>query len=269
MKKRAFTLAETLITLMVIGIVAALTIPALMQTWKDRQYQSAYKKMYSTLMNGFNQMIAEETLAGNESTEELVEHMQKAFKISKTCGKDDLANCFASNISTDDKAIELSKIKTAKNLGKEWNPDTNVNGVMLPDGTSFLIAYNKECPTGGKDREKDIIQNCVAIVYDLDNFVKNNNMGKDIRTYNASISIGPDMTAWVNTICEGDKKECIEETCNGCNEYEIYDSDGNRIPAYLYSLNDCTQYGDAVDICNALGFNNCEDSVYGKMCHKN
>ena len=37
MKKiRAFTLAETLITLMVIGVVAALTIPALMQNINER-----------------------------------------------------------------------------------------------------------------------------------------------------------------------------------------------------------------------------------------
>lgn len=36
MKKYGFTLAEVLITLGIIGVVAALTIPTLMQNYKDR-----------------------------------------------------------------------------------------------------------------------------------------------------------------------------------------------------------------------------------------
>lgn len=47
-KKLGFTLAEVLITLGIIGIVAALTIPALMNNIQDAQYRTAYKKAYST-----------------------------------------------------------------------------------------------------------------------------------------------------------------------------------------------------------------------------
>ena len=42
--KRAFTLSEVLITLMIIGVVAAMTIPTLMQTFQDYFYKIAYKK---------------------------------------------------------------------------------------------------------------------------------------------------------------------------------------------------------------------------------
>ena len=52
MKKiRAFTLSESLITLMVIGVVAALTIPALMQTYKKHATEVTLKKTYSTMVN--------------------------------------------------------------------------------------------------------------------------------------------------------------------------------------------------------------------------
>lgn len=47
--KRAFTLAEVLTTLMVIGIVAALTIPNLMNNYKKHTYTVAIKRMYSVL----------------------------------------------------------------------------------------------------------------------------------------------------------------------------------------------------------------------------
>lgn len=46
-KLSAFTLAEVLITLGIIGIVAALTIPTLMNKIQDYQYTQAAKKLYS------------------------------------------------------------------------------------------------------------------------------------------------------------------------------------------------------------------------------
>lgn len=45
----AFTLAEVLITLGIIGVVAAMTIPTLMTKIQNRQYATAYRKAYSTL----------------------------------------------------------------------------------------------------------------------------------------------------------------------------------------------------------------------------
>ena len=50
MKKRnAFTLAEVLITLGIIGVVAAMTMPTLMNSTNGAQYKTAYKKALSVL----------------------------------------------------------------------------------------------------------------------------------------------------------------------------------------------------------------------------
>lgn len=49
MKKVGFTLAEVLIVLGIIGVVAALTIPALITNYKAIQLHSRFKKSYSTL----------------------------------------------------------------------------------------------------------------------------------------------------------------------------------------------------------------------------
>ncbi|MBP7211578.1 type II secretion system protein [bacterium] len=48
-RQKAFTLAEVLITLGIIGVVAALTIPTLMAKTKKQQTTVALKKFYSTM----------------------------------------------------------------------------------------------------------------------------------------------------------------------------------------------------------------------------
>src|SRR5574344_978073 len=49
MKKNSFTLAEVLIVLSIIGIVAAITIPALINKIDIAKSKSGWKKAYSTL----------------------------------------------------------------------------------------------------------------------------------------------------------------------------------------------------------------------------
>lgn len=48
-KKSGFTLAEVLVTLMIIGVIAAMTIPSLMQSTAQQEYKAAYKKAVSMI----------------------------------------------------------------------------------------------------------------------------------------------------------------------------------------------------------------------------
>lgn len=47
----AFTLAEVLITLGIIGVVAAMTMPSLVNEHRNKQYVVAFKKLYSNFSN--------------------------------------------------------------------------------------------------------------------------------------------------------------------------------------------------------------------------
>lgn len=47
LRNRAFTLAEVLITLGIIGVVATITIPSLMENVRNRDLQAQLKKTYS------------------------------------------------------------------------------------------------------------------------------------------------------------------------------------------------------------------------------
>ena len=60
MFKKAFTLAEVLITLMIIGIVAALTIPSVISNYQQQEYKTGLKKAVSVLNEAIQTNIAQE-----------------------------------------------------------------------------------------------------------------------------------------------------------------------------------------------------------------
>ena len=57
-KKSAFTLAEVLLVLAIIGVIAAVTIPAIMQQSSEKKFAALAKKTVSTLQNAINLKIA-------------------------------------------------------------------------------------------------------------------------------------------------------------------------------------------------------------------
>ncbi|MDD3237862.1 MAG: type II secretion system protein [Candidatus Gastranaerophilales bacterium] len=58
-RKSAFTLAEVLITLVIIGVIAALTIPALLNNTNKEEYRTGLKKAASMLQQAANLEYAE------------------------------------------------------------------------------------------------------------------------------------------------------------------------------------------------------------------
>ena len=60
-RRTAFTLAEVLITLTIIGVIAALTIPNLMQKWHDHADVQKVKEAYSILNNAIKQVASSAT----------------------------------------------------------------------------------------------------------------------------------------------------------------------------------------------------------------
>ena len=57
--KKAFTLAEVLITLGIIGVVAALTMPTVIQNYKKKQAVTQLKATYSILAQAFEHAQAD------------------------------------------------------------------------------------------------------------------------------------------------------------------------------------------------------------------
>lgn len=58
MNRIAFTLAEVLITLGIIGVVAAMTMPTILNNTRNKELESQLKVAYSTIQGGISQMNA-------------------------------------------------------------------------------------------------------------------------------------------------------------------------------------------------------------------
>ena len=65
--KRGFTLAETLITLTILGVVAAITIPALINRQQEAANRTKLKKAMTVYEKALNNMIIENDLKTNQS----------------------------------------------------------------------------------------------------------------------------------------------------------------------------------------------------------
>lgn len=56
---KGFTLAEVLITLTIIGVVAAITVPVIQKSFQDSSLKTGFKKSYSNIYQAFDKVTSE------------------------------------------------------------------------------------------------------------------------------------------------------------------------------------------------------------------
>jgi len=217
--KKGFTLAEVLITLGIIGVVAAMTIPTLVANYQQKSMDTAANTFNRKLGEALRVMNVQASLAGHNTTQEFVNELGKHIKIVKTCSSDKLKNCFTPEFSTNEDTYKTEELKEAKNLNKDGNYGTETIGVQFADGVTALIAYNKNAKQDpynnspgrdaivgitssgeGKDRSIGLSTDALAILYDVSGSSNPNKYGtnddgkwKDIRGLNVSIKVGADI----------------------------------------------------------------------------
>ena len=202
-KKAAFTLAEVLITLAIIGIVAALTIPTLVQNFQTRSWDTASEVFQRKLEESLKVMNVQGTLAGYTTTEAFVDELSKHIKITRICENDDITTCFADKVTwgTENEEVEMSDVKRASHFGQEtWG--TNTVGVQFANGVNAVIAYNPEC-VQNQYSNQITGTSCLAILYDVDGFKNPNTQNKDLRSINVSSLGGSSCSFEVGGICFG------------------------------------------------------------------
>jgi len=190
-----------LITLAIIGVVATMTIPTLIANYQSKAIETATSVFNRRLGEALKIMNVNGTLANRGSTAEFVEELSKHIKIVKTCDKGSLDDCFAAEITTDTDPIEVSKLQSAKNLQSEKDfGETDTMGVMFADGTSALIAYNKNTPydpysseiveLSGTGKSASLKTTALSILFDVNGLKSPNKIGTDIKGINESIKTG-------------------------------------------------------------------------------
>lgn len=115
MFKKAFTLAEVLITLTIIGIVASLTMPGVINNYQSKVSVAQLQKVYNLVENAVAQAMLddEEDLFSNTSYySDSFSFLAKYFKTSVICATSsestNMDNCMASKYKSPDKTVEFS-----------------------------------------------------------------------------------------------------------------------------------------------------------------
>ncbi len=147
--KKAFTLAEVLITLGIIGVVAAITIPAVIQRNQEQNAVVQLKKTYTTLSNAFNRSVAENgppngwglTSATHYDpviAVKMMGYLTPYLNVSKDCGSSSSnVGCFPDG---------TYQYRNGSNVWTDWvNINTNSGGqfarVRLADGSGLAAQY--------------------------------------------------------------------------------------------------------------------------------
>ena len=190
-RKVAFTLAEVLITLGIIGVVAALTLPTLIANYKEKELIVRTKKSYSDIQNAIQLAqqesgdIGDNTALFNFSDGKLkvLENFSKYFKGAKFCKNQEQCKDFSYDIS-----YAAPSYGPSGNLGKY-----NMGGakIVLPSGTVLRLAelipncdyvrpetyYDKDGnPTHGYNH----VKYCAIIYFDVNGPKAPNLFGKDV-----------------------------------------------------------------------------------------
>ena len=129
----AFTLAEVLVTLGIIGVVSAMTVPALMQNHQRKTYVTQLHKFYNELSQALLQYQTDRNAlnlkeAGLNSQEALDAFFKEYFKVINDCGNTQTP-CLAP-------ASEYKNI-VGRNIGTGCNAY-----ITVADGNSFGYTYS-------------------------------------------------------------------------------------------------------------------------------
>ncbi len=248
-KLKGFTLAEVLITLGIIGVVAAMTIPTLVANYQEKSWNTSAQVFERKLTEALKVMNTQQTLAGHTTTQSFVNELAKHFKIVKTCDSNNLKNCVEENITwnvvdisnggSESDTLNLANLKTAADLGKsDWGTETI--GVQFANGTTAIMAYDPSCRQDPYSNQVTGMS-CISMIYDTSGGKSPNATSKDVRAYNNKIA---NCAFKSGSTCFGQPTTAYEpHVWNACNTFYGTTTDPEDL-AFMskYGINSCGYY---------------------------
>ncbi len=150
-KSDGFTLAEVLITIGIIGVVASITIPTLVQNSQYAGYISHAKKMYASIENATNTYKVENGIVYNsdlfnpsETSDVVLNKLLSQMLVSKNCGMAVNKKCWGATVRYNNPEFQFSP-----NDAGASNLDSNSTyaKAILADGST--IAYHQYTSDSG------------------------------------------------------------------------------------------------------------------------
>ena len=211
-KKKAFTLAEVLITLTVIGIVAAITLPSLLVNVNERAWEAQKKALVARLSQAIPQLESlsgygdEDDIEGTASEAFIAEGLSTVYKVANICNKYNLSACGIPTTITALDGSDLDFPTTMEELNSVFGTYSNSDiaesdsggGIDMTDaaafetlnGESIAVFYNPSCGNDQSTNHYAEDKMCVNFIYDLNGKKAPNQVGKDIGFITAFYNFG-------------------------------------------------------------------------------
>jgi prepilin-type N-terminal cleavage/methylation domain-containing protein len=163
---RGFTLAEVLITLGIIGVVAALTLPSLVASYKERETIVRLKKVYSVFSQAYQLAIHENDTANNwdliasdspQGAQNLMDILTPYLNFSKQCGNQ--PGCWPDGY-----------LKRLDSNDQDINKRANSVKAVLADGTLVDIIIRSANCTSIRGTSKHLNEICAFLLVDVNGF---------------------------------------------------------------------------------------------------
>ena len=193
LSRSAFTLAEVLITLGIIGVVAAMTLPILTAKYQERVLVTRAKKTYSTILAAINTYKADNEVFDvsglfdtNNTSLQTLQNFSKYFKVSMIC--DTKSNGCQGKY----KVKKTKRSPDGKGGTAMLTPSSSNPRMSLTDGSIIWITQYSNCnqyyETGSNkyDEDGNLIESnpwtrtyCASLCFDTNGKQKPNQAGQD------------------------------------------------------------------------------------------
>ena len=207
-RKIAFTLAEVLVTLGIIGVVSAMTVPTLMQNYQRQSYVTQLHKVYNEVQQASLRYMTDKNAinlreAGLVTQTEMANFTHTYFKVVSDCGHTVSAPCFPTSYRSQ------SGTEAATN-NASWGA---ASSVVLASGASIIIDY----PNVYTKTVNGVTSHYGHMLIDI-NGPKGPNIGGRDMFYaefydDGSIDVaGATPECKANGVCDGDSLTAIRDT---------------------------------------------------------
>ena len=200
--KLAFTLAEVLITLGIIGIVAAMTLPTLNQAINKKVRAEQVRTVKYKFTKATEKMNSLGLIGPYASTDAFVDELQKHLKIMKRCDSSHLRECWPyDEINTTNGAISVSSLTNGSSLMMRTTDEKDFSspsvGIVTADGVPMILNYNKKCnaldpvkqyqwSTSDGKPVSNATAGCVAAIFEINGGAKPNKYKDDVIAFNSN-----------------------------------------------------------------------------------
>ena len=195
-RRIAFTMAEILLSLTIIGVVAAITLPSLTGNINERTWNTQRKTLYARFSQAIPLMGSINGYANAETF--VASGLSKVLKINNICDSDHLQDCgITSNINTL-KGVNFSlsvPFKLSELNSEMVSYSTSLTGVSnfsavdseavafeTQNGESILLHYMPGCVSEMQETAAHYVMPkiCANMIFDLNGLKGPNTVGKDI-----------------------------------------------------------------------------------------